>query len=61
MLAQKVISKVLNITKSSRILLSIVISVVGFSVGFYQYMDSSKCSKTFFLDSSLQACPPWPD
>jgi hypothetical protein len=61
MRAQKVISKLLNSTKSSRIILAIVISTIGFSVGFYQYMDSTMNSKAFFLDSSLHACPPWPD
>ena len=61
MLAQKIISKLLNITKSSRFFFGLIVALVGFSAGFCQYVDFFKSSKSSFLDSSLHASPPWPD
>jgi len=61
MLTQKHISKLLNIRKSSSVLLVAVLSVLGFSLGCYQYLDIPKVGKVLFTDSNLQAGPPWPD
>jgi hypothetical protein len=58
---QKVISKVLNITKSSRFLGVFFFSVIGFSIGSYQYLDLPKFGKILFTDSTVQASPPWPE
>ena len=61
MLTQKLISNLLNITKSSRFVLAVTFSVVGFSIGCYQYLDMPKCGKILFTDNNVQCCPPWPD
>ncbi|MBI2344911.1 hypothetical protein HYV10_02450 [Candidatus Dependentiae bacterium] len=61
MLTQKVIFKLLNITKSSRFLLLIIFGIIGFSAGFYQHLDMPKGCTVLFTDTSVQAGPPWPD
>ncbi len=61
MLVQKFISKVLNNKKYSKFILVMIVCVIGSSISFYKNMDLLKGSKAFFLDSSLQAVPPWPD
>jgi hypothetical protein len=61
MLVQKIISRVLNNKKSSKFFLVIIICTIGSSISFYKNMDLLQGSKAFFLDSSLQAAPPWPD
>ncbi len=61
MFAQKSISKLLNITKTSRFFLIAVIGFLGFSVNFYQYTEKSENKETYLLDSKSKLRLPFPD
>ena len=61
MFTQKLIFKLLNITKSSRFLFVMMLGVISFSLGYYQFLDIPKESVSLFSDSSIHASPPWPD
>jgi hypothetical protein len=61
MFAQKSISKLLNITKTSRFFLIVFMGILGFSVSFYQYAEISKNKETYLLDSKSKVALPFPD
>lgn len=58
MLTQKVIFKLLNIKKSSRIVL---FAIVGFSLGFYLHTDSLYKKQTSLSDLTTRYALPFPD